>query len=316
MKPAKRARTSPVPVQGRAQVFMACSELQSRLGKRYCDESELLPLLFAAGIVRRIRTIGIEVHPIGGDSFKVTLDAASPLVGDAKAEIARIQGTPVVRQTLFKVAVRADGGSVREDDAEPDELDDPNEVLADGDLVALALHESLIWQTCAVLVEVTDHGAVATQKCNSWSLTTSGTLLTEGQHFWEVELLSKPNATNSIQVGVSRPGLDSKGFYFLRSCTSAWFLSAAFGCLWGNGKGGDDGAGMCEQGDLIGVLLDLDDGSLLFFKNGVQHGPGYPPGSVTAPVVHAIQMLSAPTSVRLIPPHDARQIDALMMLHR
>jgi hypothetical protein len=53
------------------------------------------------------------------------------------------------------------------------------------------------------------------------------------------------------------------------------------------------------------VLLDLDNGSLRFFKNGVEHGPGYAAGSVTGPVVHAVQMYSKDTSVRLLPNAEA-----------
>jgi hypothetical protein len=51
----------------------------------------------------------------------------------------------------------------------------------------------------------------------------------------------------------------------------------------------------------VGVLLDLDNGSLRFFKNGVQHGPGYPAGSVAGPVVAAVQMYTKDASVRLLP---------------
>jgi hypothetical protein len=51
----------------------------------------------------------------------------------------------------------------------------------------------------------------------------------------------------------------------------------------------------------MGVLLDLGDGSLRFFKNGVQHGPGYAAGSVTGPVVAAVQMWRENSSVRLLP---------------
>jgi hypothetical protein len=47
------------------------------------------------------------------------------------------------------------------------------------------------------------------------------------------------------------------------------------------------------------VLLDLDAGSLLFFKNGVQHGTGFPAGSVTGPVVVAARMAEKGQSVRL-----------------
>ena len=49
----------------------------------------------------------------------------------------------------------------------------------------------------------------------------------------------------------------------------------------------------------MGFLLDLDDGSLRFFKNGVEHGPGYPAGSVTGPVARAANM--AGHSARLLP---------------
>jgi hypothetical protein len=78
-------------------------------------------------------------------------------------------------------------------------------------------------------------------------------------------------------------------------------MAAGYGTLWGNGKHQDDAAGGFEQGDRVGVLLDLGDGSLRFFKNGVQNGPGYAAGSVTGPVVAAVQMLDHNDSVRLLP---------------
>jgi hypothetical protein len=49
------------------------------------------------------------------------------------------------------------------------------------------------------------------------------------------------------------------------------------------------------------VLLDLGDGSVRFFRNGAQHGPGYAAVSVTGPVVAAVQMYSHNGSVRLLP---------------
>jgi hypothetical protein len=55
----------------------------------------------------------------------------------------------------------------------------------------------------------------------------------------------------------------------------------------------------------VGVLLDLDDGSLRFFKNGKENGPGYPAGSVTGPVVHAVQMYASNDGVRLLPDAQA-----------
>jgi hypothetical protein len=92
-----------------------------------------------------------------------------------------------------------------------------------------------------------------------------------------------------IFIGISRPNLDPTGEYYFRDCTNGWFIGAYSGCLYGNGKQGDNRAGAYKQGDRVGVLLDLNNGSLRFFKNGVQHGPGYAAGSVTGPVVAAVQ---------------------------
>jgi hypothetical protein len=51
----------------------------------------------------------------------------------------------------------------------------------------------------------------------------------------------------------------------------------------------------------VGVLLGLGDGFLRFCKNGAQHDPGYAAGSVTGPVVAAVQMSYPNRSVRLLP---------------
>jgi WD40 repeat protein len=60
-------------------------------------------------------------------------------VSEAKAEIARLQGIREGKQELYKVATRPDGGAVREDDAEPELLDDEDMELGDGEIVAMAV---------------------------------------------------------------------------------------------------------------------------------------------------------------------------------
>ena len=150
-KGIKRARTQQQDGEGamnsgpgREQLLLASPELQTCLGRKYCDEAELLPLLVAHGLVRRVRTILIEVRPLGGDSFKVALEASKPTVGEAKAEIARSQGTAENQQELYKVAQRADGSAVREDDAEPEPLEDESMVFGDGDVIAMAVKVSSV----------------------------------------------------------------------------------------------------------------------------------------------------------------------------
>ena len=124
---------------GREQLLLTAPDLQTRLGRKFVDESDLLTLLIAHGLVRRVRTIQIEVRPLGGDSLKVTLEASKPTVREAKAEIARSQGTAAACQDLYRVAERSDGLAVREDDVEPEPLDDESMALGDGDVIAMAV---------------------------------------------------------------------------------------------------------------------------------------------------------------------------------
>jgi hypothetical protein len=194
---------------------------------------------------------------------------------------------------------------VREDDAEPELLDDGQLVLEEGAVVAMAVKEApLLWRTFPEeIVELSEGGAVATQvEANEgrtdYSHITTGVELTEGRHYWEVELLSE--SRDSIFVGVTRPNLDPEGSYMTRNSCCGWFMRGP-GVLYGNGRDNDDGAGYYEQGDRVGVLLDLNNGLLLFFKNGVQHGPGYAAGSVTGPVVAAVELGLVDDAVQLHP---------------
>jgi hypothetical protein len=162
-----------------------------------------------------------------------------------------------------------------------------------------------MWQTFAEgHVTLTEGGAVATQTQGGYyTLTTTGTELTEGKHYWEVELLSRN--MSGIFIGISRPNLDPTGAYYHGHCTDGWFIYANGGSLCGNGKAFSNRAGEYKQGDRVGVLLDLNNGSLRFFKNGVQHGLGYSAGSVAGPVVAAVQMRDKDSSVRLLPNAEA-----------
>jgi hypothetical protein len=94
----------------------------------------------------------------------IRLDVANPTVGEAKAEVARVQGTEVAREELYRVAVREDGKAVREDDAEPESLDDDLLALEEGAVVAMAVKDSpFLWRTFPDgLVELSEGGTVAT----------------------------------------------------------------------------------------------------------------------------------------------------------
>jgi hypothetical protein len=174
--------------------------------------------------------------------------------------------------------------------------------------------ESLVWRTYEEkLVVLSEGGAVATMKggLDAYALVTIGEEVVYGEHYWEVKLLSRIDVDCTIYVGISRPNLRGGGAYIDPDCTDGWFMCLDHGSLNGNGKCYDDVAGVhyaptelddgeFEQGDHVGVLLDLDDGSLRFFRNGIEQGSGYGTGSVAGPVVLAIQMSDGGDSVRLL----------------
>jgi hypothetical protein len=149
-------------------------------------------------------------------------------------------------------------------------------------------------------VTVGEEGQLATKtgEDGKWSPVFGRQQLTAGVHYMEVEVGGGMN----LCVGIARPGLDTADGkkYAAEECMDAWFMGASYGSLFGNGKQGGDNAGGFEAGDRIGLLLDLDSHSLRFFKNGEKHGPGYGAGSVTGPVVLAMQMLDEGSSGRVV----------------
>ena len=194
----------------------------------------------------------------------------------------------------------SDGSNVREFDQEPEELKEDGMALEEGDVIAMGVMPAPVeWRTYpADLVSVSEEGKLATHTAIDWSLTHTGEELTEGRHYWEVEVVEQAAGT---YVGVCRPDADPRADHGGREDTTAWLMGTANGSLCGNGEYNSDAAGGFNQGDRMGILLDLDDGSLRFFKNGVEHGPGYPAGSVTGPVARAAQMYFAGHVARLLP---------------
>ena len=125
----------------------------------------------------------------------------------------------------------------------------------------------------------------------------------KGQQYFEVEIVG--DEVNSLLVGVVSAGIGTeersgKNFAFSGE-KRAWLMYMYSGSLYGNGKQVSDYAGPLRKGDRLGVLVDHDEGSVGFLVNGKQHGPGWGKGSLSGPVVPAVQMCGAGHSVRLVP---------------
>ena len=92
----------------------------------------------------------------------------------------------------------------------------------------------------------------------------------------------------------------------LGATNNAWYLYAGNGSLRGNGKSYDDKQGKLKIGDRVGVLVDLDGGeggdggSVRFFVNGSEYGPGFKSG-VVGPVVLGVEICSQNQKLTLLP---------------
>ena len=87
-------------------------------GRKYCGQDELtrevlLQYLKGTGEVREVAgLVDVTVQTMSGRSFDVVLESgASATVGQLKAEIEEVDGTPVHRQDLFVLCAEAEKGS-------------------------------------------------------------------------------------------------------------------------------------------------------------------------------------------------------------
>ena len=130
-----------------------------------------------------------------------------------------------------------------------------------------------------------------------------GEVLTHGVHTWElvVTAAANANACRIMYIGVGREGLDvEKGKHHK---ADAWYLRTDEGTL----HGGLDGVEQTpierafEVGDRIGVRMNCDEGSLHFYKNGKAMGVGFPAGTITGPVVGAVELMCIGQALTLMP---------------
>ena len=134
-------------------------------------------------------------------------------------------------------------------------------------------------------------------------MVTGGAPMTEGQHYWEVELTSHASGDCDVMVGVARPGLNLSKGCALGVQGVANFVFAFDGSLCGNGRGLKDRAhphGRLRKGDRVGMLLDLDAGWMRVYRNGVRFGPGFTEG-VTGPLVRAAALWNKGSVVSIVP---------------
>jgi hypothetical protein len=170
--------------------------------------------------------------------------------------------------------------------------------LGSGSVVFMLHRLGWRWDECGSDIALSGEGLVATKSDkNGFQLVTGGSPMTEGRHYWEVELTCTAGYFGSL-IGAVRPGLDDGKDH--SDTNDAYYIHGASGALFGNGKEGDDEQGEFAKGDRIGVLLDLDVGWLRIYRNDKRCGPGFTEG-VTGPLVRAAQFYGKGEKATVLP---------------
>ena len=155
------------------------------------------------------------------------------------------------------------------------------------------------WTECGDISVISEGGLLATVENLSphSCLVTCDLPMTDGRHYWEVELAQEGN--RSFYIGAVPPGLNYN--YHHMHDAGVYYLETCGGVLWGSGKSNrnNHGHGILAKGDRIGCLLDLDAGWLRYYRNGHRFGPGFTSG-VTGPLLRAVELSAKGTAVKIV----------------
>ena len=164
---------------------------------------------------------------------------------------------------------------------------------------AIQLPETfLVFTECGPNVTIAGSVATKGKTADGWGrgAATIGGSLADGIHCWEVQ---DTGGQNRVMVSVCRAGVNIAIADVLHNTQNAWVMYSIDGALWGNGKSSTNAAGEFVTGGWLGMQLDLNAGTLAFFKNSSLHGPGHT--GVARPVKRCVEISSADTRVTALP---------------
>ena len=93
-----------------------------------------------------------------------------------------------------------------------------------------------------------------------------------GKWYWEVKL---DQATTFSAVGVCTSSFNTNSRSFPGDDANSWGYYGYTGEKYTSNIGSAYGSSFSTSGDIIGVALDMDAGTLVFYKNGVSQGTAY-----------------------------------------
>jgi hypothetical protein len=120
-----------------------------------------------------------------------------------------------------------------------------------------------------------------------------------GKHRMSLKLTQGKEDDLAHFFGLVRDGAAWDEDHRPRDSTDAWYMQDS-GDLYGNGKEEDDKAGKLKDGQIVSMEADLDKGTLRFWVDGKQHGPGWGSG-VTGRLRWAVCLFFKGAAVEIVP---------------
>ena len=143
-------------------------------------------------------------------------------------------------------------------------------------------------------ITLSENGAVATKSAGGgWRAAASKAVMRSGRHFAQFTVVA-----GGLMFGVVRPGWDVEGGLEAEEVDGHCFYYTLSGRRFPDLPDWEGMQTATQQGDRIGMLLDLDQGSMTVWKNGVQLGVVVSEG-LSGPLCWAASMLYEGDSVRI-----------------
>lgn len=127
-------------------------------------------------------------------------------------------------------------------------------------------------------IQLSNYNRTQRNITTAWHSARAYASASSGKRYYEMQF-DEGNTNSYCILGVGKaaatvtfyPGSDANGW--------AWQILGTTALIWNNGSSASYGAavtgGNGANGDIVGVLLDLDAGTLVFTKNGASQGTAY-----------------------------------------
>ncbi len=103
---------------------------------------------------------------------------------------------------------------------------------------------------------------------------TIGTGWTQGLHYWSVRIIEK-SANRYIMIGIVSSDFDMSARQYVGQSSSSYGFYIYNGHRYHNSKAVGFISDLPKNGDIIGVLLDLDARTLSYYINGIMLGTAF-----------------------------------------